>query len=549
LKNLLIHPQYIKNLRNDIPAGLVVFLVAVPLCLGISLASGAPFSSGLLAGIIGGLVVSLISGSQLSVSGPAAGLTAVVLTGIETVGSFEAFLVTVVLAGIIQIALGMIRAGVIAYFFPSSVITGMLAAIGVILILKQFPHAVGYDIELMGQDRFEVNENENTLTLFIHALEHLEWAALIISLISLSIIVFWEKTPLRKLKWMPSALVVVVIGTLINQFLVAFFPAYALEQSHLVTVPTLNGEDGLLGAISNPDFTVIDRLGFSKILVLSVTIALIASVETLLTIEAVDKLDPRKRKSPLNKELIAQGIGNTIGGLVGALPLTSVIVRSSANINSGGVTKMAAFFHGIFMLVSVLFLANFLNMIPFACLAAILIQVGYKLAKPSLFKAKFKAGYDQFIPFVVTIVAILLTDLLIGISIGIVIGLIFVVRTNLHTPVSIEKQGNFYVIRVHKDLSFLNKPLINKALESIPEQSNLMIDGTKADFIDNDIMEAFEDFQKEAKYKNISVVFKNVDSLETVSGGLVIKGSNPKFKEDMEDLKKDLKRKLVESQN
>ncbi len=507
-KKFVLHKEnYLANLKFDIPAGLVVFLVAVPLCLGIALASGAPFTAGILAGIIGGLIVPIISQSQLSVSGPAAGLTAVVLSGIEKLETFEVFLVAVFLAGILQIVLGIIRAGVIAYFFPSSVIKGMLAAIGLILILKQIPHAVGYDLELFGLDKFEVGQGENTLTLFFHSLDHIEWGALIVSAISLIILIFWDKIPLvKKLRIIPAALIVVILGAVLNKLFMNFLPNLTLGSDHLVSIPVPESPKDFFSSFSLPNWSFL----FNKdVWVIGITIGLIASLETLLTIEAVDKLDPYKRKSPLNRELIAQGIGNSIAGLIGALPITSVIVRSSANINSGGRTKMAAVFHGAFILISVVFFASYLNLVPLASLASILLVVGFKLTKPSLFKERLKSGFDQFAPFIATIIAILLTDLLIGISIGIVIGLIFVIRTNFHNPITVTKDKKFILIKFNQDISFLHKAIINKELESIEENSHVIVDAHNAQFIDNDIRELLSEFKKESQLKNITFEYNN----------------------------------------
>lgn len=523
-KKFVVHREnYLGNIIYDLPAGLVVFLVAIPLCLGIALASGAPFFSGIIAGILGGLIVPLISQSQLSVSGPAAGLTAIVLVGITDIGDFRGFLVAVFIGGVIQIALGLARAGFIAYYIPSSVIKGMLAAIGIILILKQLPHAIGYDHELFGL-AFQEPNDENTFTALLHAFNEIEWGALIISSISIFILVFWNKIPIKNIHIIPAALVVVVLGAVMNSM---FSSNFRLSEEHLVNLPLINTMDDFFSGFEFPDWSYLNN---STVWVTGVTIGIVASIESLLTVEAVDKLDPYKRKSPLSRELIAQGAGNTVAGLIGGIPLTSVIVRSSANINSGGRTKMAAFFHGVFLLLSVIFISSYMNLVPLASLAAILLVVGYKLARPDIFKSIYAKGTDQFIPFVITIVAILLTDLLIGVSIGLFVGLIFVIRSNFHTSLTMTRDGDHYLIRLNKDVSFLNKPLVMEALESIEEGGYVIIDGTRAQFIDSDISEVLEEFKQEAKTKSIHVEFKNTSSYapKRVSQSLILEHSNGK---------------------
>ena len=507
-KGLLNNTNIIASIKYDFPAGLVVFLVAMPLCLGIALASGAPFSSGLLAGIIGGIFIPLVSRANLSVSGPAAGLTTVVLLGVDTLGSFEAFLVAVFLSGFIQIALGFLKAGYIAYFFPSSVIKGMLAGIGFILIFKQFPHAIGYDIENFGSDAFYIEGGENTFTLFLESLYHIEWGAFIISSTSLLILIYWGKTKFGKSRWLPAALIVTLYCTLMNMAFQQWFPDIALYGKHLVNIPP---PEEFLSGLTSPDWSVITHLDVLK---LAVTIGLVASVETLLTIEAVDKLDQHKRKTPLNRELIAQGLGNCVAGLIGALPITSVIVRSSAGINSGGRTRMMTIIHGIFLFLAILFLTPYLNLIPLSGLAAILLVVGFKLADPKIIKGIYKEGAELWIPMVVTTVSIILTNLLVGIGIGIVVGLIFVVKTNFHSPYTVTKKGEHLFIIFNRDISFLNKSLLMTTLAKIDNWANVTIDGTNARFIDHDIGELLREFQTEAKLKNITVEFKNISSEE-----------------------------------
>lgn len=508
-KRGLTNPSnFVSNFKYDLPAGLVVFLVALPLCLGIALASGAPFSSGLMAGIIGGLLIPMISKAPLSVSGPAAGLTTVVLLGIESLGSFEAFLVAVFLSGFIQMALGLVKAGYVAYFFPSSVIKGMLAGIGFILILKQFPHAIGYDIEMFGSEAFDAGSGENTFTLFLHSLEHIEWGAFMISGISLFILIFWSRTKMGQVRWLPAALIVTVLSALINIAFQNWFPELALGSKHLVSIPA-SGE--FLSGLTGPDWSALSNINVWKI---ALTIGVVASLETLLTIEAVDKLDHFKRKTPLNRELLAQGVGNSISGLIGGLPITSVIVRSSAGINSGGRTKMMAVVHGFLLFFAVYYLPNYLNMVPLAGLAAILLVVGYKLADPRILKDIYREGAQQWIPTTITTMAILFSDLLIGISIGIVVGLFFVIKANFHSPFTITKKESDVKIVFNRDVSFLNKAALITSLEQIANWSTVVVDGEKARFIDHDIAELLREFGTEAKLKNITVEFKNISSEE-----------------------------------
>ena len=523
MSKFVVHKEnYLASIKNDLPAGLVVFLVAVPLCLGVASASEAPFFAGIIAGMCGGLIVPLVSRAQLSVSGPAAGLTAVVLAGIKDIGVFEGFLVAVFLSGIIQILLGLIKAGFVAYYIPSSVIKGMLAAIGIILILKELPHAVGYDHEIFTLE-FNEPDHENTFTALLHAFGHIEWGALIISSLSIIILLIWDNTPLKKFRWLPGALVVVIFGAVLNMSFINWLPKSILEGEHLVTLPKVNNFNDFLGGFMFPDWSFILK---PKVWFTAVTLGLVASIESLLTVEAVDKLDPWKRRSPLDRELVAQGLGNSVSGLLGGIPLTSVIVRSTANIESGGKTKMAAVFHGLFLLLSVMFITRYLNMIPLASLAAILILIGYKLAKPSIIKGFYEKGWDQFIPFIVTILAILLTNLLIGVGIGICVGLIYVIRTNFHSSVLLVKDGDNYMIKLNKDVSFLNKPLILEAIESIEENSSVIIDGTKAQFIDHDIQEVLDEFKVEAKTKNIQVEFLNTHTFSQTKNGQNNNGSS-----------------------
>ena len=499
---------YFRYLKDDIRASVVVFLVAIPLCLGIALASGAPLFSGLIAGIVGGMVVTLASGSQLSVSGPAAGLAVIVFMAIETLESFQAFLVAVVLAGILQVFMGYLKAGTIGAFFPSSVIKAMLAAIGLILIIKQIPHAFGYDGSFEGDESYM---QENVVSSFgdiMTALGHISPVATLISVLSLIILFLWEKPMIKKSfigRYMPGALLVVLFGVAVNLGVLAVLPSLGLSHSHLVSLPNIQGVGDFVSLLQSPDWSVLSD---GNVYTIAITIAIIASLETLLSVEAVDKIDPFKRVAPTNKELKAQGLGNIISGLLGGLPITAVIVRSSTNVYNGGKTKTSAFLHGVWLLLAVLFFSSYLNYIPLASLAAILLFVGYKLASPTLFKAIFHQGNEQFIPFVVTIIAILVTDLLIGIAIGMVVGLFFVIKTNYHESITLIQEGNIYTITFKKNVNFLNKALLRKYLAQVEEGMTLIIDGSKAEFIDHDIMETLEDYRVTAKENGIYVESK-----------------------------------------
>lgn len=502
---------YLENLRQDIPASIGVFLVALPLCLGIALASGAPLFSGMIAGIIGGLVVSWASGSQLSVSGPAAGLTVIVFSAIETLGGFGPFLMSVVLAGIIQIALGYARAGTIGAFFPSAVIKGMLSAIGLILIMKQIPHATGYDSSMEGDESYM----SDTAGMVVHqmgeALRGISWGATLVTLGALCLLFLWEAPFIRRhtlLRMIPAPLLAVIWGILFNAWATRFLPALAIDPKHLVTLPPLSSPLEFLQQFRLPDFSSLDNAAVYKT---AVILAVVASLETLLSIEAVDKLDPHKRVAPTNRELKAQGLGNLLSGMIGGLPITAVIVRSSANINFGGQTKVSSFLHGVLLLLAVLFLGSQLNTIPLSCLAAILLQTGYKLAKPSLFREQFAKGWNQFLPFAITIVAILVEDLLVGIAIGMAIGILFVLKTNFHRSISLTSHGTSYLLRLNKDVSFLNKAYLRKLLASIADGAHVTIDGRRARFVDQDILETIGDFLQEAPDRGIVVTVEEVE--------------------------------------
>jgi carbonic anhydrase len=485
----------LSTLKNDIPASIVVFLVALPLCLGVALASGAPLLSGVISGIIGGIVVGILSHSQTSVSGPAAGLAAVVLSAITQLGSFEVFLTAVFIAGLIQLAIGFAKAGFIANYIPSNVIKGLLAAIGIILILKQIPHAFGYDKDAEGEFSFFQADGENTFSELLSIVNFVNPGALIISLLSIVILAVWDKTPMKKFKFFPAALFVVVLGVIMNQFFLAVAPTLVIEQTHLVTLPPFDfGNLSTYFHIPNVSF-----LADHHVWIVGLTIAIVASLETLLNIEAVDNIDPHKRQTPPNRELVAQGVGNVLAGLFGGIPVTSVIVRSSVNISSGNESKLSAILHGIFMLLSVLALGPILNLIPLASLAAILLMTGYKLAKVSLFKDMYKKGWHQFIPFISTILAIVFTDLLIGILFGLFISGFFLLRDNYRNPFVLEKNklhiGEVIRLELADQVSFLNKASIKDTLWNVPENGKVLIDASKSDFIDDDVLEVINDFK------------------------------------------------------
>ncbi|MEJ8803325.1 SulP family inorganic anion transporter [Pontibacter sp. H249] len=512
--------NYMATLGKDFPAGLVVFLVALPLCLGISLASGAPLFSGILTGIVGGVVVSLLSGSQLSVSGPAAGLTVIVLNGIETLQSFEGFLLAVVLAGVLQLVLGFIKAGVIGLYFPSSVIKGMLAAIGLILILKQIPHFMGADDDFFGEMSFFQPDGRTTFSELLHAFTAINLGALIIGIVSLTILIVWDTAWLKRYKFfklVPGALIVVVLSIAMNEMFKSMAPGLAISASHLVSLPVIGSITELSNELRLPDFGMLTN---PQVYVVAITIAIVASLETLLSVEAVDKLDPHKRRTPNNRELKAQGVGNILSGMIGGLPMTAVIVRSSANIAAGGATKMSAFIHGIFLLLSVLFLANFLNLIPLSALAAVLLVVGFKLTKPSLYKSQLKIGSEQFIPFIVTILAILFTDLLIGICIGLAVGVFYILKANYKSPYFYhkeEKQDREVIrIKLSEHVSFLNKASIVLTLDHMPKNSHVIIDGENSEYIDYDVLEAIQAFKKTAHERNITVEVLNVPEVSVM---------------------------------
>jgi MFS superfamily sulfate permease-like transporter len=494
-----------KTIKNDLPASIVVFFVALPLCLGIALASGAPLFSGLIAGIVGGIVVGSLSGSKIGVSGPAAGLAAIVLTAIGTLGSYENFLVAVVLGGIIQLLFGVLKAGIIGYYFPSSVIKGMLTGIGIIIILKQIPHFFGYDKAFT---LFKVN-GESTTTQILNIFDHIQLGSALIGIISLSILLLWDKVLSKKSKIfqiIQGPLVAVVVG-------IIFFVAtksqssLAIGQSHLVNVPIPDNISSFLGQFSFPNFSIITN---PEVWIVAFTLALVASLETLLCVEATDKLDPNKNVTPTNRELLAQGTGNIISGMIGGLPITQVIVRSSANIQSGGRSKMSAIIHGFLLLISVMIIPTLLNMIPLSVLAAVLLIVGYKLAKPALFKKMYNLGWKQWVPFNVTVFGIVFIDLLYGIGLGLTVGIVVILIKSYQNSHFLHKEGEELndgriKMTLAEEVTFFNKGAILKELDNIPENSYLELDVSKTRYLDNDIIEILDDFAFKAANRNITI--------------------------------------------
>ena len=515
-----------KYLKNDLPASIVVFFVALPLCLGIALASGAPLFSGLIAGIIGGIVVGSISGSQIGVSGPAAGLAAIVLVAINSLG-YENFLVAVVIGGVIQLVFGLLRLGIIGYYFPSSVIKGMLTGIGIIIILKEIPYFFGMDKDPQGDFAFLQVDGENTITELLKAINALisgnvSVGATVVALISMGILILWSNVLSKKgriFQLVQGPLVAVVVGIIF--FILAKGSLFDLTADHLVSVPVPENFDSFLGQFKFPNFQI---LGNIEIWITGFTIALVASIETLLCVEATDKLDPHKNVTPTNRELLAQGTGNIISGLVGGLPITQVIVRSSANIQSGGRTKLSAIIHGFLLLISVIVIPKLLNMIPLSVLAAILFIVGFKLAKPSTFKQMFDLGWKQWLPFIVTVLGIVLIDLLRGIGLGMVVGITIILIKSFQNSHFLHKEGEDVddgkiKMTLAEEVTFFNKGAILKELDRIPSDSFLELDVRKTRYLDNDIIEILEDFAFKAKERNIDIklvsergIVKNPDS-------------------------------------
>jgi len=501
--------------KHDLPAGLSVFLVALPLCLGIALASGAPLYAGLLSGIIGGMVVSLISGSQLAVSGPGAGLTTLIAASIISLGDYRLFLLAVIVAGLFQLLLGLLKLGTIANYFPSAVIKGMLAAIGIILVSKQIPLALGYDkpdfwtsgfIQLFSADNFFGNiENFN---------HHITRGAILITALSLIVLIILQQPFAKKLKVIPAPLLVVVIGVIVNFLFTLVASDFSLKQTQLVNISS-----NIFESISFPDFSKI--FSTSEIWKDGILIGLLATLETLLCIEAVDKLDKRNRITPVNRELIAQGIGNMTCGLLGAIPITAVVVRGAANVDAGGRTKLSAFTHGLFLLLAVLLVPFLLNKIPYASLAAILLITGYNLTKPKLYRNMWSLGRKQFVPFMITIIVILSTDLLLGVSIGLLISIYYIVQSNFKIEYNITQTRHLGIetqyIKLNHNVTFLNKVKLRKTLDEVPEYTILTIDGSESRLIDYDILEIISEFHRKAKDRHIELHLINIEKVSVTA--------------------------------
>ena len=518
-----------KYIGKDLLAGLVVFLVALPLCLGIGLASTnvenieslPSLFPGLLAGVVGGIVVGLMSGSRVGVSGPAAGLITIIITTISLLGSYEAFLVSVVLAGIIQLVFGFFNLGIIAKYVPTSVIKGMLAAIGITLILKEIPHLVGYDKDFFGDESFWQLDGHNTFSELAYSLQAFQEGSVVIGLLSILLIVVLDRPMFKKnqvMKLIPSALIVVLIGVLLQ--LIFKGSSFEVGSKHLVQLPVLNSINELSTFLIFPDFNALSNL---NVYTIAITIALVASLETLLSVEATDKLDPEKNITPTKRELIAQGMGNVFSGFIGGLPITQVVVRSSANIDAGGKTKLATVFHGVFLIVAIVLLPSVLNQIPLASLAAILIMVGYKLTKAGLFKDMYLKGMDQFIPFILTIVGVLFTDLLKGIGIGLIVSIYFILRRNFQNHFTKTEVDGVLHIKLSEEVTFLNKVGIHTTLENAAPHSKITIDASNCKSIDQDILELLEEFKKYGSaHKEIDFQLINFQHLNTNPNGNIL---------------------------
>lgn len=503
-----------EHLKKDLLAGVVVFLVALPLCLGIALASGAPIISGIITGVVGGLVVALLSGSQVSVSGPAAGLAVIVATAIQDLGSFELFLTAVFLSGVFQLIMGVLRAGTLSAFFPNSVIHGMLAAIGITIVLKQIPHALGTDSDYEGDLNFyNITDHENTFTEIGKALGAINPMAVLVAAAGFAVIFLWPRLQKKAaaLEFIPPALMVVVVGLLINSLLFVLAPGLALMGDHVVSIPADAGFGFMFAGFTLPSLQAFTD---PQVLIVAFTIAVVGSIETLLCLEATDKLDPKQRGSDGNQELLAQGVGNCICGFLGGIPMTSVIVRSSANIYAGAETRYSAFFHGVFLLVCVALLGPILNKLPLASLATILCVVGYRLASPAVFRKVMEGGRETFVPFIVTIGTVILTDLLKGVLVGLVVAFVLLLKSTVYGAVIAVHEGKDYFIKFTKDVSFSNKAYFRRLLQKIPTGATVFIDGSKAMFIDRDIYEAIDDFKNQADRKDIRVELIEVTGKE-----------------------------------
>lgn len=503
--------NWFANLKADFASGLVVFLVALPLCLGIALASGAPLFSGIISGVVGGIIVGYLSQSHLSVSGPAAGLTAIVLTAITDLGAFDAFLTAVLIAGVLQLLLGFIKAGTISNYFPTNVIEGMLAGIGVIIFLKQLPHAFGYDKDYEGDFAFLQPDGENTFSELFQVIGHIQLGSVIITAISLFILIVWNKVDfLKKLKLVPPALIAVIISIIVNEIFVRTGSNLAIKSEHLVKLPVPTTVDEFKAIFVFPDLTAITN---SKVWIVGLTIAIVASIETLLCIEAADRMDALKRYTDTNVELKAQGIGNIVSSLLGGLPMTSVVVRTKANNTAGAKTKMSAIIHGVLLLISVLTIPLILNKIPLATLASILLLIGFKLLNLTTLKLFWERGKYQFIPFIVTVLGVVFMDLLKGVSLGLFFSVLFILKGNMQRAYNFRKEeyheGDIIHIDLAQEVSFLNKAAIKSTLASIPENSKVVINASDTVYIAHDILDLIDEF-KMIKSKDLNINVKLV---------------------------------------
>ena len=516
---------YRRYLKDDLVAGVVVYLVALPLCLGVALASDAPLFSGIIAGVVGGIVVTLTSRSSLGVSGPAAGLAVIVAGGIGTLG-FKAFLLAVLICGLLQISLGFIKAGIISHYFPTAVIKGMLAGIGVIMVLKQIPHLMGNDSSWMGELSFVEQDGHNTLSELYYTLLSIHPAALGVGIVSLLILLIWKRPsgknkpafrfiPAAVFEVIPAALVVVVVGTLINETLKTAIPQLALRGENLVRLPVAASFGDFLNFLTFPDFS---QIGNPKVYTVAITLAVIASLETLLSVEAADKLDPQKRVTPTNRELKAQGIGNLISGLLGGIPVTQVIVRSATNVTAGGKTRTACFFHGILLLVSAMAIPSLLNRVPLSCLAAILIVVGYKLTNLRMYLDMYRQGWQQFFPFIATVLGLVFTDMLIGVGLGLVVGVFHILLYNYKSDylLDVDEEAKRGTVYLSEHMSFLNKAALTRVLQEIPAGADVTIDGSRSVMIDFDVKEVLKNFLTRANAEDITVRLRGIDKNEII---------------------------------
>jgi len=510
----ILLPKAGKNISPDLLAGSIVFLVSVPLCLGIALASGAPLIAGIISGIVGGILVGALSGSQVSVSGPAAGLTVICVDGISRIGSFEGFLAAVFISGIIQVLFSLFRLGILGEYCPSSVIKGMLAGIGGVIILKQIPHALGKDTEIYVDTNFWIlGSQENSFTHIISAIQTYHPTAALISITGILLIWIWEKPYFKShnyFRHLPSSLLAIISGVGIDFISKNIGGELSLENStheHYVNLPDLTSWIAIQNEVITPNLGMILN---PSVLIVALTIAIVGSIESLLSVEAADKLDPYRRVSSMNRELFAQGIGNTISGLIGGIPVTAVMIRSSANIYAGGRTRISPMFTGLLLFIFVFFFPHVLEYIPLSSLAAILIMIGYKLMSPKGMKQMYAIGRDQFLPYLATFLAIVFTDLLTGVMLGIFVGIYFVLKTNHHDSISVVSDGDHYLLKINKDISFVNKAEVRSKLKRIPNQTQVLIDGTKAMFIDKDVYDMLIDFESQAKFRGIEVEFKNI---------------------------------------